>query len=326
MDGWIMDAAARARRGRERGARERERGARERERGGMTTRVSVVDAVRGMAEAVTSDAGMTASATILCASVVGLALARVARSSGTSSKTSGTIVSTFGWGGKTREVRGGGDEGKLRLTVFYGTQTGTSERYAREVTAHAEARYGDAVRARAVDLETIDALAAEDALMEEKGCCVFLQSTYGDGEPTDTSSDFVYWARDTASDGRMPDLLEHLTFSVFGLGNRCYEQFNAAAKMVHKALVDLGATPLLKLHLGDDDQCLEQDFENWIEAFWPAFEAKFGLHSEGGDEELPRYEIVAMDGVGESAPLRVRRPSTPRNTRAASRRLRRNHS
>ena len=268
----------------------------------MTSYVSVVDAVRGMAEAVTSDAGMTASATILCAGVVGLALARVARSSGTSSKTSGTIVSTFGWGGKTREVRGGGDEGKLRLTVFYGTQTGTSERYAREVTAHAEARYGDAVRARAVDLETIDALAAEDALMEEKGCCVFLQSTYGDGEPTDTSSDFVYWARDTASDGRMPDLLEHLTFSVFGLGNRCYEQFNAAAKMVHKALVDLGATPLLKLHLGDDDQCLEQDFENWIEAFWPAFEAKFGLHSEGGDEELPRYEIVAMDGVeGERA-------------------------
>ena len=76
-DGWMP--AARARRGRERGARERERGARERERGGMTTRVSVVDAVRGMAEAVTSDAGMTASATILCASVVGLALARVAR-------------------------------------------------------------------------------------------------------------------------------------------------------------------------------------------------------------------------------------------------------
>ena len=49
--------------------------------------------------------------------------------------------------------------------------------------------------------------------------------------------------------GALPDLLEHLTFSVFGLGNRCYEQFNAAAKMVHKALVDLGATPLLKLHL-----------------------------------------------------------------------------
>ena len=33
----------------------------------MTSYVSVVDAVRGMAEAVTSDAGMTASATILCA-------------------------------------------------------------------------------------------------------------------------------------------------------------------------------------------------------------------------------------------------------------------
>jgi NADPH-ferrihemoprotein reductase len=42
---------------------------------------------------------------------------------------------------------------------------------------------------------------------------------------------------------------------------------------------------------------LEQDFENWIEAFWPAFEAKFGLHSEGGDEDLPRYDVITIDGV-----------------------------
>ena len=57
------------------------------------------------------------------------------------------------------------------------------------------------MRARAVDLETIDALAAEDALMEEKGCCVFLQSTAAAANHG-CELDFVYWARDTASDGR----------------------------------------------------------------------------------------------------------------------------
>ena len=263
-----------------------------------------------------SDAVTTVSAAVLCASVVGLVAVRASRravelSSSASAPASTSVVGRLfrgglfgsGAGGKGGAATAAFDSaGKVRLSVFYGTQTGTSERYAREVVAHARARYGDAVAARAVDLETIDGVGAEDAMLEETGCAVFLQSTYGDGEPTDTSADFVYWARDAASDGRMPDLLESLTFSVFGLGNRCYEQFNAAAKMVHKALVELGAQPLLKLHLGDDDQCLEQDFENWIEAFWPAFETKFGLHSDGADEELPHYEVVVMEGAeGERA-------------------------
>ena len=47
---------------------------------------------------------------------------------------------------------------------------------------------------------------------------VFLQSTYGDGEPTDASSEFVYWARDLADDGRMSDLFKSITYCVFGLG------------------------------------------------------------------------------------------------------------
>lgn len=234
--------------------------------------------------AMTSDVVVVSAAVVLCVSVGGLVWM----------KTSG--VRTTGSSVATGSEKDADDGTRTKLTVFYGTQTGTSERYAREVVAHARARYGDAVRARAIDLETVDAMGAEDALQAETGCAVFLQSTYGDGEPTDTSQDFVYWARDAANDGRMPDLLESLTFSVFGLGNRSYEQFNAAAKMVHNALIGLGAKPLLKLHLGDDDQCLEQDFENWIEAFWPAFETKFGLHSDGGDEDLPRYDVVMMDG------------------------------
>ena len=278
---------------------------------------------RAMDALASSDALVLASATVLCASVVGLIAVRAA-SNATGKDGTMTTASWFGALGRGRAPATAketfDDAGKVRLSVFYGTQTGTSERYAREVVAHARARYGAAVAARAVDLETVDSMHAEDALVAETGCCVFLQSTYGDGEPTDTSSGFVYWARDCASDGRMPDLLENVTFSVFGLGNRCYQQFNAAAKMVHKALVDLGAQPLLKLHLGDDDQCLEQDFENWIEAFWPAFEAKFGLHSDGGDEELPRYDVIIMrgsDGERAAASQAAKYEKEHSNTRVA---------
>ena len=43
----------------------------------------------------------------------------------------------------------------------------------------------------------------------------------------------------------MPDLLSTITFSVFGLGNSCYEHYNAAAKLVDKSLHALGADRLI---------------------------------------------------------------------------------
>ena len=61
----------------------------------------------------------------------------------------------------------------------------------------------------------------------------------------------------------MPDMLENLTYSVFGLGNSSYEQYNAAAKVVDKSAHALGAVRLLKIHLGDDDCTLEDDFQGW---------------------------------------------------------------
>jgi NADPH-ferrihemoprotein reductase len=141
------------------------------------------------------------------------------------------------------------------VAVYYGTQTGTSERFAREVEEEVKRRYGRAVRVRTTDLEHVTADTAEDTFTQggHEPFAIFLQSTYGDGEPTDTSTEFVHWLRDQAEDGRMPDLLENLTYSVFGLGNSSYEQYNAAAKVVDKSLKSLGAVRLLKIHLGDDD-------------------------------------------------------------------------
>ena len=90
---------------------------------------------------------------------------------------------------------------------------------------------------------------------------MFLQSTYGDGDPTDGSADFCRWLEETATDGRMPDMLEDMHFCTFGLGNRSYEHFNAAAKQVDKAISGLGGKKMMKITLGDDDKSLEEDFE-----------------------------------------------------------------
>ena len=132
------------------------------------------------------------------------------------------------------------DDEKVAITFYYGTQTGTAERYANTLVEDAQKRYGlKQIFARAVDCEDVKPDVCEEVLSSEK-CAVFLQSTYGDGDPTDGSADFCRWLEETATDGRMPDMLEDMHFCTFGLGNRSYEHFNAAAKQVDKALSGLG--------------------------------------------------------------------------------------
>lgn len=100
---------------------------------------------------------------------------------------------------------------------------------------------------------------------------IFLQATYGDGEPTDGAAAFCKWAAECGAGGGRP--LADLTVAVFGLGNRQYEHFNAAAKKLDASLAAAGATRMCDLGLGDDDGSLEDDFECWRnKQLWPGLE------------------------------------------------------
>lgn len=47
---------------------------------------------------------------------------------------------------------------------------------------------------------------------------------------------------------------------MFGLGNKTYEHYNEAGKVLDKRLEALGAKRVFALGLGDDDANLEEDF------------------------------------------------------------------
>ena len=104
-------------------------------------------------------------------------------------------------------------------------------------------------------------------------------ATYGEGEPTDNAVSFIRFLKEDTGDGAMePDdseekkgeeyentnttILEHLEYAVFGLGNKQYEQYNQTGKQVDALLKKGGASRIVKLGLGDDDDDLEGDFEN----------------------------------------------------------------
>lgn len=81
------------------------------------------------------------------------------------------------------------DPTKPRLRILYGTQTGTAERFSKQLGAELRKKYGDSLVVSTVDLENYR---GPDQLAREK-LLVMCVATYGDGEPTDNAAEFFTW-------------------------------------------------------------------------------------------------------------------------------------
>ncbi|XP_050984660.1 P450 (cytochrome) oxidoreductase b isoform X2 [Labeo rohita] len=168
------------------------------------------------------------------------------------------------------------------IVVFYGSQTGTAEEFANRLAKDAH-RYG--MKGMAADPEEYDMSELSRLPEIENSIAIFCMATYGEGDPTDNAQDFYDWLHEGDAD------FTGVKYTVFALGNKTYEHYNAMGKYVDKRMAELGATRIFDLGMGDDDGNLEEDFVSWREQFWPAVCEHFGVEATGEESSIRQYEL-----------------------------------
>lgn len=92
---------------------------------------------------------------------------------------------------------------------------------------------------------------------------IFLLSCFGTGQPTENARSFIQWLNSDNEEAK--SLLRNRNYAVFGLGNsRTHKQnYNIVGKKADSRLKELGGNRIHALGLGDDSDCIEDDFDSW---------------------------------------------------------------
>ena len=87
-----------------------------------------------------------------------------------------------------------------RCKIMFGTQTGTAEKFAKTLRSQLESRYGSSAAFEVMDIENYDG----PGKLAEEHLVIFITATYGDGEPTDSATNFYNWLLKTAEEEDAP--------------------------------------------------------------------------------------------------------------------------
>ena len=142
---------------------------------------------------------------------------------------------------------------------------------------------------------------------------IFLLASFGTGQPTDNAKDFIKWLN--SDDETAKSLMRNRKYAVFGLGNsRTHTQnYNIVGKNADVRLEELGGKRIHALGLGDDSECIEDDFDSWsrslietlskVDDTTEAVCASSVVSKEGdtSDQQLPHEEKVGTVCFGELA-------------------------
>ncbi len=147
----------------------------------------------------------------------------------------------------------------IKLTVLFGTETGNSEKLAKQVIAEANKR------SYATVLKAASTLSPED--LASTGLTLIVISTWGEGDPPSSAEKFCK-ALYSAS---KPDLSSSTLYTVLALGDKSYADFCGCGRKVDESLAKLGALRMMPRQ--DLDVDFDADFKVWQDKFFARIES-----------------------------------------------------
>jgi sulfite reductase alpha subunit-like flavoprotein len=176
-----------------------------------------------------------------------------------------------------------------QLLILYSTVTGTAEDIAETLALRAAAQ-GLSPSLRCLSSFPIATLPLHARV-------IFVVSTWGDGEfPPSALAAWRFLARAALP----PSSLSAVRAAVFGLGDRGYAKYNAAARKLWARLAQLGASPLCELGLGDAREAggAWRAMEEWLAAsgLWAALGCGGGAGAAAAPPPRLRYRASLLTG------------------------------
>jgi NADPH-ferrihemoprotein reductase len=218
----------------------------------------------------------------------------------------------------TRDVAQKLVEGNHHCVIFWGSQSGTSERLAETLGRECLSHFG--INALVADISDYDAESISK--IQATHFAIFILSTYGEGDPSDNTAGLWEYLKQVM-DKRTS--LGNLRYLAFGLGNSNYKYYNRVLDIVVNALNSAGATALMLPQKADDaNGGTEEDFQVWkddtfglfrqlgfqqrIVEYQPSIQVSFGDGVESGSNPSHTTSLVHHQTSSQSAivPLAIR--------------------
>lgn len=146
----------------------------------------------------------------------------------------------------------------------------------------------------------------------ESKLAIFIISTYGEGDPSDNTTQFYSWLQTSQI-----IQFKNLRYVAFGLGNSKYKYFNRVIDDVTKSLDSLYATALLPTGKADDAEgTTEEDFLEWKDSLFKLFREHFNYEEkpEVYEATLKIVEDTSLDKID----LHSGDPIPPKNAKKSS--------
>lgn len=163
------------------------------------------------------------------------------------------------------------------LRVLFGSNSGSSETFAKRVVAEAR-RQG-----YAATLSTLDEAVGR---LPSDGATVVLTASY-EGHPTDNARQFMHWLRNLA-----PGALGGVRYAVFGCGNRQWARtWQAIPKEIDARLEAAGGLRFMARGETDASGDFFGGFDDWIGGFWVALGQTLGRTVQAASAQAGGLEI-----------------------------------